>query len=451
MARYMEKIPKQNRPFVYPTLRKRISEIMPGMQLPEAWDDATMEPVLTQVKFNTTKYFSDETSAKIGDIPAGLRQFEGMAELAGLIPGTPEFQQAAKIHLGQEARARNQLYDSADGANVISMGGGNSPTAAPVMAGGAPQATAPAGQSPAPRGAMSLTDLEPMVSGFGGKVSSTFRTPAHNAEVGGKPNSQHLTGNAMDVVFPNANAKRMAIDAARKNGYQAIDEGDHVHFQLARGGQQGGTQLRPAPKAENAGSLQERLDLAKSMGATDQELKAIVLGSSAPKPMSELQEYKNEQVNKDKQNRYGAATSSIDETLSRIDELEQHPGFNDLGSAYGDAMSNIPFIRTEAKGAEAKLEAIRGQIALATMAELKTLSSSGATGFGALSEKELALLKGSIDNLTSSVSLTDLKSNLANVKKRLKAMKDGIGKEAKAPASQAPANDDQALLDKYLK
>lgn len=45
-----------------------------------------------------------------GEVPAGYQQFEMMAKAAGLTPGTPEYQNAAKIGLGQEGRATNAGY-----------------------------------------------------------------------------------------------------------------------------------------------------------------------------------------------------------------------------------------------------------------------------------------------------------------------------------------------------
>jgi len=52
--------------------------------------------------------------------PAGYRQFQLMAEAAGLNPGTPEYQQAAKIALGQEGRASSAGF----GFDIIDIGDG---------------------------------------------------------------------------------------------------------------------------------------------------------------------------------------------------------------------------------------------------------------------------------------------------------------------------------------
>jgi len=67
-------------------------------------------------------------------------------------------------------------------------------------------------------------------------VTSGFRTPQHNAEVGGVPNSKHLTGRAVDLVP--RRGETMAQLYARVRGVpgvKAIPEGDHVHVQ-AQGG-----------------------------------------------------------------------------------------------------------------------------------------------------------------------------------------------------------------------
>jgi hypothetical protein len=77
-----------------------------------------------------------------------------------------------------------------------------------------------------------LYDMESAIPGT--VMSSNLRSPDHNAKVGGKPNSRHLTGEGADYVVPPQHKARF-IEMARKGGYVAIDEGDHVHVQIPRG------------------------------------------------------------------------------------------------------------------------------------------------------------------------------------------------------------------------
>ena len=68
----------------------------------------------------------------------------------------------------------------------------------------------------------------------GTQITSLTRTPKHNAEVGGKPNSQHLRGTAGDFVVPN-DLKGAFREEVRGRGLESIDEGDHIHVELPPG------------------------------------------------------------------------------------------------------------------------------------------------------------------------------------------------------------------------
>jgi hypothetical protein len=66
-----------------------------------------------------------------------------------------------------------------------------------------------------------------------GQVTSTFRTAAHNRDVGGVPNSYHLRGRAIDIARRPGVSHSQIAAAYRAAGYslaESLDEGDHSHF-----------------------------------------------------------------------------------------------------------------------------------------------------------------------------------------------------------------------------
>lgn len=63
----------------------------------------------------------------------------------------------------------------------------------------------------------------------GVRITSAFRNPWKNEEVGGVLNSRHQVGMAFDVVP----ATLTTIQALRRIGFKKIlDEGDHIHVEI---------------------------------------------------------------------------------------------------------------------------------------------------------------------------------------------------------------------------
>lgn len=81
-----------------------------------------------------------------------------------------------------------------------------------------------------------------------GRVTSTFRSVAHNRAVGGVPNSFHLRGRAIDIARRPGVTHSMIAAAFRNAGYQlveSLDEGDHSHFAFSFGGSSSYAASRP--------------------------------------------------------------------------------------------------------------------------------------------------------------------------------------------------------------
>jgi hypothetical protein len=132
-----------------------------------------------------------------------------------------------------------------------------------------------------------------------------------------------------------------------------------------------------------------------------------------------------------------AVVMSVDDTLGTIDRLEKHPGYKALGTSWGDVQINTPIVRNDAKDANETLKTLAGQIALSTMANLKTLSSAGATGFGALTAPELKLLQNSIATLQQeNISNAQIASSVKVIKEKMQKIRSGaLGGQESQPAS----------------
>ena len=77
------------------------------------------------------------------------------------------------------------------------------------------------------------------LGGQWGRVTSTYRSPAHNRRVGGVANSWHLQGRAIDIARRSGVSHATIAAAFRNAGYrliESLDEGDHSHFAFAFGG-----------------------------------------------------------------------------------------------------------------------------------------------------------------------------------------------------------------------
>ena len=85
-----------------------------------------------------------------------------------------------------------------------------------------------------------------------GRVTSTYRSPEHNREVGGVPNSYHLLGRAIDIARSAGVNHAMIKAAYQRAGYtlvESLDEGDHSHFAFSWGAPRVAS-FRPTEKAE---------------------------------------------------------------------------------------------------------------------------------------------------------------------------------------------------------
>jgi len=77
--------------------------------------------------------------------------------------------------------------------------------------------------------------LNPLIVAVDGSVTSWYRDPFDNARVGGNRCSQHLIGAGVDVVVPDDRVD-VFVEAVRRAGLTALDEGDHVHIQALPAG-----------------------------------------------------------------------------------------------------------------------------------------------------------------------------------------------------------------------
>jgi hypothetical protein len=100
-------------------------------------------------------------------------------------------------------------------------------------------------------GKLNLSEAAALGSHWG-RVTSTYRSPQHNREVGGVPDSYHLLGRAIDIARAPGVNHLMIKAAYQRAGYslvESLDEGDHSHFAF-NFGRPRVSSYRPAEKTE---------------------------------------------------------------------------------------------------------------------------------------------------------------------------------------------------------
>ena len=67
-------------------------------------------------------------------------------------------------------------------------------------------------------------------------INSAYRTPGHNAKIGGKPNSSHLKGLAVDISVTNSRQRFIVLNALLEVGFTRIGIADtFIHVDLDSG------------------------------------------------------------------------------------------------------------------------------------------------------------------------------------------------------------------------
>jgi len=73
---------------------------------------------------------------------------------------------------------------------------------------------------------MSLIDDERGIAGIPFRITSGYRTPSHNAIVGGVEDSSHTRGLAADIYTPDGRHRWLIVDALIKVGFNRIGIAD---------------------------------------------------------------------------------------------------------------------------------------------------------------------------------------------------------------------------------
>lgn len=117
----------------------------------------------------------------------------------------------------------------------------------------------------------------------------------------------------------------------------------------------------------------------------------------------------------DSQAGFRAVDASLDRMGQLADGLAKHPGLDTIGGWSGFfGMHKIP---GEGKDASVKLDSLKSQLVVNALGELKKMSSTGASGFGQLSEKEGERLESLVANLQAAQSDEQIRSAVREIGK----------------------------------
>lgn len=427
MAQLLVNAPEQARAGLYQQMVPTLAKF--GLQdLPQQYDAQTA-PIIDQAARSIYQAYSGTA----GQTPTDVRSFQMMTQ--GLSP--EERERARRINLGLAGRESSAAIgyqkvrgpDGVDrlvavdprqiGAQVVGDGTGYGSFSQPApMAGGADGNHFAAFSQ--------LATEFPAVT-----MTSGARSAERNAQVGGQPNSQHLNGSAADYAVP-ANQKPAFISRARQLGYQAIDEGDHIHLQLPRGSAgSGGQNIFAGRRPEDEAAAVESAKLGVQQQYLPQELALrtdAALRQEAGKAAVSAQADQNK-----------TQVTRVRDANTALDLLDQAEALLPMatGSFAGAALDRgaAAFGRsTEGARATAGLKAIGGQ-----------LTSKMPRMEGPQSDKDVQLYKEMAGDLANDTLPVETRMAALRVIRGLQQKYAGGGRSADAPRRIQSAEDYNAL------
>ncbi|WP_049423344.1 D-Ala-D-Ala carboxypeptidase family metallohydrolase [Stenotrophomonas maltophilia] len=413
-----------------------------GAEIPDQFDATTVMPIVEQVLSvaNNTPNISGQT-------PTDVRSFEMMT--TGLSPEQKE--EARQIQLGLKGRASNAGYGFFEfqGADGLKRMGRNNPrtgsrevydesTGEFVPLGGtagmgaAPQA--PTGPQPVatPADGNHFAAFSQLATEFPAvTMTSGVRSAERNAQVGGQPNSQHLTGTAADYTVPN-NLKPAFLSRARQLGYHAIDEGDHIHLQLPRGASnsinpalavgrspedQAARTAQATTNVENANfpnklNQERQLQDVKTQGAITQ---AAGTAAAEAQAKDAAQRPKRIQQYRQALTAAGNVETSLDKALGLLS-----PYSTGFVGARSRAVEGSPSYNLAAE-----LETIKANLGFDRLQQMRDSSPTGGA-LGAIAVQELVALQSTIANLDPNQSESQIRANIERVKTHYKKWRSTV-------------------------
>lgn len=330
-----------------------------------------------------------------GSVPSGYQEFDMLARDADLSPEDRALAARRALYLDRRpsnAAIKYEGIEGGDGRTRTFALDPNSPNATQI-------------------GGPSAGDPFAFLGRAGATVTSGQRTPEHNLEVGGVPNSYHLTGQARDILPPrDPQQAAMIRQQAAANGLEVIDEGDHWHLE-PRGNAPHVNPFvsrRPEDEAAAKAEAEERakLGLLDDRGRIEAENAAMKARGEAGVQMDTAAGVEAEKT-------FGKAAAD------RYEKIQARAGIAESENAQLSVLSDLLTNTYTGAGANAVLGAKRAAAALgisvdglgeaeaaraiANKLALSLRNPAGGEGMpGQMSDKDIVFLKESIPGLQNS-------------------------------------------------
>lgn len=257
------------------------------------------------------------------------------------------------------------------------------------------------------------------------QVTSGLRTPERNAQVGGVPNSYHLTGQARDIAPPSTpQAAQQVRQYAAQHGLEIIDEGDHWHLEPAprSGAQQAAPQAIPQPaggfmgrrKEDEAAAVEAARQRAQMqyLPAQEQIKTQAAIDQARGVAQANADVARDVQAPKRREN-FRLAQEGIQNTINAIDGAINRVDWTTAGPI-GAATRGI--WGTPAYGLARAAATVKANIGFDRLQQMRDASPTGGA-LGQVAIQELEALQASIASLDQGLPPSELEANLKTVRR----------------------------------